>query len=76
MNEAQVERYAAMWTTDVQRYGIVEFEPGRLDGCLVFDLEAGAPIAMDDDPEIVARIIQKMRDAGARRLTPVEVKPK
>ncbi len=60
--------YVPMWTTDIHRYGLLEVAPGALVAHLVFDLEAMAPLTIDDDDEVVAAVIDNMRRAGVRVL--------
>jgi hypothetical protein len=76
MIDERIRSYSAMWTSDLHKYGLVEFDPDRVEMCLIFDLDAWAPFAMDDDAEVVAAVIENMRRAGVRRLSPEEAKPR
>jgi hypothetical protein len=65
-----------MWTTEKDRYGLLEVAPGEPVSCLVFDLAAMAPMTIDDDDDIVDAVIENMRRAGVRMLTREETRPK
>ena len=61
--------YADLWTNG--RYALVDVG----DGVVIFDLEARAPLVIDVDAALYARIVARMRDAGAPALGPEDVKP-
>jgi hypothetical protein len=68
--------YEAMWTSDLHKYGLLELGPERGGGTLIFDLEAMCPMTFDEDEAIVVAVIQRMREAGVRRLTRDETRPR
>jgi len=72
MTDERMTSYAPMWTSEKHRYGLLEVAPGARVSCLVFDLAAMAPMTIDDDDEVVAAVIENMRRAGVRMLTPEE----
>lgn len=72
MIDDRSKAYASMWTSEKDRYGLLEVAPDALVSCLVFDLVAMAPMTIDDDDDVVAAVIENMRRAGVRMLTPKE----
>lgn len=72
MNDDRLRSYVPMWTTEKDRYGLLEMNPGQPVSCLVFDLTVMAPLVIDDDDDIVATVIENMRRAGVRMLTQEE----
>ncbi|AKV00287.1 hypothetical protein AKJ09_06950 [Labilithrix luteola] len=54
-----------MWTTEMDRYGLVEVPSGYL----VFDLETMAPMIIDDDRDVLEEVFANMRRAGVPILT-------
>lgn len=65
-----------MWTTDKDRYGLLEVAPGTRISCLVFQLDVMAPMTIDDDDDVVAEVLENMRRAGVRILTREETRLK
>ena len=76
MSDERIHSYAPMWTTEKERYGLLEVARAASISCLVFDLEAMAPMTIDDDDDVVAAVIENMRRAGVRMLTTEETRPK
>ena len=74
--DERLKKYEAMWTTDVSRYALIEFDPSRPDVCLVTNLQTGGLLAIDDADDVVAEVITRMRRAGVRIMSPEEAKPK
>ena len=74
--DKRLDKYEAMWTTDVSRYALIEFDPTQPHVCLVTNVQTGGLLAMDDADEVVAEVILRMRRAGVRIMTPEEAKPK
>ncbi len=75
-DDERLERYASMWTTDVSRYALIEFDPTRPTHCIVLDLTTGGLIAFDDADDVVQTVLTRMRSAGVRIMTPEEARPK
>jgi hypothetical protein len=71
--DARLKKYEEMWTSELAKYGLVELRNG---GSFFFDLEAGGPVIIDEDPGVLAALKERMRDAGVRRLTEEDVAPK
>src|SRR5689334_6248550 len=76
MSDERFQSYAPMWTSEKERYGLLEVAPGQPVSCLVFDLTTMAPMTIDDEDEVVAAVIHNMRHAGVRMLTTEETRPK
>ena len=76
MSDRRLQSYEPMWTTERDRYGLLEVAPGEPVSCLVFDLTTMAPMTMDDEDEVVAAVIESMRRAGVRMLTLEEATPR
>jgi hypothetical protein len=76
MDDDRLKTYVPMWTTEKDRHGLLQVVPGDPGRWLVFDLTAMAPMTMDDDEDVVLAVIENMRLAGVRILTPEETNPK
>jgi hypothetical protein len=76
MKDERLAKYAHMWTSEIARYGIVEFAPQAQAMGVIFDLEAWAPLVIDDEPEVLCELLNNLRRAGARRLTAKEARPR
>ncbi len=76
MDDGRLKTYVPMWTTEKDRYGLLQVVPGDPLGWLVFDLTTMAPMTMDDDDDVVIAVIDHMRRAGVRILTTEETTPK
>jgi hypothetical protein len=74
VNRENLDRYSDMWTRDVAKYALVEFEVEGPVKCLVMDLEARATMILDDDEDVVAALIENLRQAGARVFSPAEAR--
>lgn len=72
MNRENLDRYSDMWTRDVARYALVEFDVEGPVKCLVMDLETRATMILDDDDDVVAAVIENLRQAGVRVFSPAE----
>jgi hypothetical protein len=66
MISGRLGQYQHMWTTDLQRYALIELDPTRPNFCIVEDVETGGWLTMDDDDDVISAVIKHMRDAGVR----------
>ena len=65
----RLESYEPMWTTEKDRYGLLEVDPGVPGSYLVFDLAVQTPMIIDGDHELASAVIENMRRAGVRIIT-------
>ena len=73
MIDSKLVKYAHMWTTDRERFGLIEMNPAAPLRCLVLELEGGV-YTIDEPEEVVAAIVTRMRSAGVRVMTPDEAR--
>lgn len=73
---SDISRYEDMWTTDLERYGLVEFGGTGPGTWMLFDLSVGSPLVIDDDEQILEELVMRLRRAGIRRMTPDEAAPR
>ena len=76
MNEQRLQTYADMWTTEMNRYALVEVDPQSPTGYVVKDLTTGGLVVIDDEDDVLAVVFMNMRLAGVRIMTPEEARPK
>lgn len=66
-----------MWTTGLASHRLVVDIPGEPSTtALIVDDETGAPVVIDDDPDVYEQLIEMMRRAGARTVTFAEYRGK
>ncbi len=73
MNES-LARYESMWTTEANRYGLVQFDDADPGRCIPIDLSSGGLVVIDDLPEVAIEVTNRMRAAGVRVMSVEEAK--
>ena len=65
-----------MWTTDLHKYGLVEVRSTDSSRWILFDIEVKPPLVIDDEAELLKQLVERMKQAGVRRLNPEDISPK
>jgi hypothetical protein len=71
--EEIVEKYREMWTSNIDRYAIVQVVPDETDECLLFDFTHRAYVVVEEEEDVVRLLLDNMRRAGVRTISPDEV---
>lgn len=70
MNHERLVQLRQMWTTDADRYRILQSDDGSMR--LVFDVVAGGPLLIEIGGELHDVLIRKMLDAGVEPISEAE----
>jgi hypothetical protein len=72
MDESRLKPYEEMWTSEAFKYVIVDLDAG---GAMIFDTVGHGAVVIDDDSGVYELVVERMLDAGVRRIRPTDLPP-
>lgn len=71
MTDDQLEGCRPMWTSEIDRYRLLE-HPSRKGMEMIFDVQAGGPVVTELEPTAVRELVRRLREAGMTPISPEE----